>query len=93
MTCCRQLESRSRRNCFLAQLSDSCRFVRIAVTASVTILQVLVTTFDISWMIGERMAGTAGPMAFNMTRPEEVPTGRIDPLLIAHVPKQTFGEG
>ena len=30
--------------------------------------------------------GTAGPMAFNMTRPEEVPTGRIDPLLIAHWP-------
>jgi hypothetical protein len=36
------------------------------------------------WVIGERIAGTAGPMPFNVALPEEVPTGRIDPLLIAH---------
>ena len=39
------------------------------------------------------MAGTAGPMPFNATFPEEVPTGRIDPLLVAHVPEQRFGKG
>jgi hypothetical protein len=39
------------------------------------------------------MAGTAGPMPFNAAFPEEVPTGRIDPLLVAHAPEQRFGKG
>jgi len=41
----------------------------------------------LSWIIGERMTGTAGPMPFNAAFPEEVPTGRIDPLLVADVPE------
>jgi hypothetical protein len=40
-----------------------------------------------SWIIGERMVGTAGPMPFNAAFPGEVPTGRIDPLLVADVPE------
>jgi hypothetical protein len=32
-------------------------------------------------------------MPFDAAFPEEVPTGRIDPLLVAHVPEQRFGEG
>jgi hypothetical protein len=39
------------------------------------------------------MAGTAGPMPFNVALPEEVPTGRIDPLLIAHATEQKFSKG
>jgi hypothetical protein len=39
------------------------------------------------------MAGTACPMPFDAAFPEEVPTGRIHPLLVAHVPEQRFGEG
>jgi hypothetical protein len=39
------------------------------------------------------MAGPAGPMSFNAASPEEAPTGRIDPLLIAHTTEHRFGEG
>jgi hypothetical protein len=39
------------------------------------------------------MAGATSPMPFNMTFPEEVPTGRIDPLLIARATEQKFGKG
>jgi hypothetical protein len=39
------------------------------------------------------MAGTAGPMPFNAAFFEEVPTGRIDLLLIAHATEHRFGEG
>jgi hypothetical protein len=39
------------------------------------------------------MAGTAGPMPFNAAFPAKVPTGRIDPLLIAHPTEHGFGEG
>ena len=49
--------------------------------------------FDLPWMIGERMAGTADAMAFNVARAEEALTNRIDPLLIAHATEHTFGEG
>ena len=28
-----------------------------------------------SWVIGERMAGTAGPMPFKVALPEQAPTG------------------
>ena len=31
-------------------------------------------------------------MPFNAAFPEEVPTGRIDPLLVADVPEQRFGK-
>jgi len=34
------------------------------------------------------MAGTAGPVPFNAAFPEEAPTGRIDPLLVAHAPER-----
>ena len=30
---------------------------------------------DSSWVIGERMAGTAGPMPFKVALPEQAPTG------------------
>jgi hypothetical protein len=46
-----------------------------------------------SWIIGERMTGTAGPMPFNAAFPEEVPTGRIDPLLVADVPASSVRPG
>jgi hypothetical protein len=49
--------------------------------------------FDLPWVIGKRVARTASSMAFNVTLLKEVPTGRIDPLLIAHAPEQAFGEG
>jgi hypothetical protein len=39
------------------------------------------------------MARPAGPMSFNAAFPEEAPTGRIDPLLIAHTTEHRFGEG
>jgi hypothetical protein len=32
-------------------------------------------------------------MPFNVPLPEEVPTGRIDQLLIAHATEQKFGKG
>jgi hypothetical protein len=32
-------------------------------------------------------------MPFNAAFPEEVPAGRIDPLLIAHATEQRFGKG
>ena len=32
-------------------------------------------------------------MPFTAAFPEEVPTGRIDPLLIAHATEQRFGKG
>ena len=53
----------------------------------------LLSTADLSWAIRERMAGPAGPMSFNAAFPEEAPTGRIDPLLIAHTTEHRFGEG
>jgi hypothetical protein len=51
---------------------------------SFKVVVVLASTFDLPWMIVEWMAGTAGPMPFNTALPEDVPTGQIDPLLIAH---------
>jgi hypothetical protein len=56
-------------------------------------ISLLASTADLSWVIRERMAGTAGPMPLNATFLEEVPTGRIDPLLIAHATEHRFGEG
>jgi hypothetical protein len=53
----------------------------------------LLSTADLSWVIRERMARPAGPMSFNAAFPEEAPTGRIDPLLIAHTTEHRFGEG
>ena len=45
------------------------------------------------WIIGKSMARTASAVAFHMTLSGEVPTGRIDPLLIAHATEQAFGKG
>jgi hypothetical protein len=53
----------------------------------------LAKTFDLPWIIGESMARTASAVAFHMTLSGEVPTGRIDPLLIAHATEQAFGKG
>jgi hypothetical protein len=39
------------------------------------------------------MAGTAGPMPFDVALPEECRQVRIDPLLIAHATEQKFGKG
>jgi hypothetical protein len=39
------------------------------------------------------MAGTAGAMPFNAGFLKEVPTGRIDPLLIARPTEHRFGKG
>jgi hypothetical protein len=38
------------------------------------------------------MTGAAGPASFNAAFPDEAATGRIDPLLIAPAPEQSFGE-
>jgi hypothetical protein len=38
------------------------------------------------------MTGTAGPAPFNAAFSDEATTGRIDPLLVALTPKQSFGE-
>lgn len=42
-------------------------------------------------IIGEGMARTASPMPFDVAVSEEVPTGRIDSLLIARATEQKFG--
>jgi hypothetical protein len=56
-------------------------------------VSLLPSTADFPGVIRERMAGAAGPMSFNAAFPEEAPTGRIDPLLIARATEHSFGEG
>src|SRR5271156_7096225 len=70
------------------RLTGSCATRRLLSRRLITVLG---TMFDLPWVIGKRVARTASSMAFNVTLLREVPTGRIDPLLIAHAPEQAFG--
>jgi hypothetical protein len=76
-----------------SKLTCRSRSSRAAANSSGMIVSLLPSTADFPGVIRERMAGAAGPMSFNAAFPEEAPTGRIDPLLIAHPTEHSFGEG